>query len=136
MKSGNMSRIGKKPIEIPEKVEVKIENDTIAVSGPLGELKRTFNNNDVEIKIEKDSVILNPKRNSKSAISLWGTYGSHIRNMINGVLSEFEKKLVVEGVGFKTQLEGANLVLNLGFSHPIKIEVPENIKVSIVLPGF
>ena len=126
-----MSRIGKKPIEIPEKVEINVDNKTISVKGPLGELSRPFDDGAVEIKIKDGFVVLGVTRNSKDVRSLWGTYASHISNMIEGATKGFEKKLVVEGVGFKVQMEGANLVLNIGFSHPVKVGVPEGIKVEV-----
>ena len=125
-----MSRIGKKPITIPEKTEVSFDGEKITVKGPLGEISRDFKN-DIDIKIEDNTIILNPKRNSKAVISLWGTYGSHLQNMIDGVTKGYEKKLVVEGVGFKVNLEGNKLVLNLGFSHPINIDVPDGVKVDV-----
>ncbi len=125
-----MSRIGKKPISIPNGVEVKIENGEVFVKGPLGEIKRSFEG-DIEIKLKENSVILNPKRNSGALVALWGTYASHIGNMVEGVAKGFEKKLIMEGVGFKVQMEGDKLVLNLGFSHPVKLDIPEGLKVSV-----
>jgi large subunit ribosomal protein L6 len=80
----------------------------------------------------KDKEInLKPKRNSKQIISLWGTYASHIKNMIEGVIKGFEKKLVIEGIGYKVQSDGSNLTFNLGFSHPMKLEIPKDIKITI-----
>ncbi|HDH04053.1 MAG TPA: 50S ribosomal protein L6 [Candidatus Campbellbacteria bacterium] len=125
-----MSRIGKKPIEIPENVEIKIEDGNVTVKGPLGELKRQFKDS-VSIKQKEGFVVLNPERNSKAVFSLWGTYSSHIKNMIEGATKGFEKKLVVVGIGYKAQTEGKNLVLNLGFSHPIKMTIPEGLKVVV-----
>lgn len=125
-----MSRIGKKPIEIPENVEIKIEDGVVGVKGPLGELSRRFNDV-IDIKLSENSVILNPRKDFKGALALWGTYASHIKNMLDGVTKGFEKKLVVQGIGYKARLDGKNLVLNLGFSHPVSIKIPEHIKVSI-----
>jgi large subunit ribosomal protein L6 len=125
-----MSRLGKKPIIIPSDVEVKISGDVIFVKGPKGELSRNFKN-DVEIHLNGNEISLKPKRNSKEVTALWGTYASHLKNMIGGVTNGFGKKLVVEGIGFKAQMEGTNLVLNLGFSHPIKIEIPKDLKVLV-----
>lgn len=125
-----MSRIGKKPIIIPEKTEINVEGEKITVKGPLGEISRDFKD-DIEIKIEDNVITLTPRRNSKPVVSLWGTYGSHLQNMIDGVTKGFEKKLVVEGVGFKVQLEGNKIVFGLGFSHPVNIDIPDGIKVEI-----
>ena len=125
-----MSRIGKKPISIPNGVEIKMENGSVAVKGPLGELKRSFKD-DIEIKIGEKEIILSPKKEAGAMMALWGTYASHIGNMVDGVTKGFEKKLIIDGVGFKAQVEGQNLVLNLGFSHPVKVEIPEDVKVSV-----
>lgn len=125
-----MSRLGKKPIIIPSGVEVKINGDVFVVKGPKGELSRKFKN-DVEIILDGNEITLKPKRNSKDVMALWGTYASHIKNMIEGVTNCFEKKLVIEGIGFKAQLEGANLSLNLGLSHPVKVEIPKDLKVTV-----
>lgn len=127
-----MSRLAKKPIIIPENVETKKENDLLKVKGPLGELVRIFKN-DIEISFANDNkkIILVPKTKSKNIGMLWGTYASHIKNMVEGVTKGFEKKLIIEGIGYKAQTQGNNLVLNLGFSHPIKIEIPKDLKVSV-----
>ena len=116
-----MSRIGKKPIEIPQGVTVVIQEKEIKVSGPKGELKQVIH---PEIKVEsKDGKILvAPKTElSKKGRGLWGLYRALISNMVVGVSKGFEKKLEIEGVGFKANVEGENLVLNLGFTNPVKI---------------
>lgn len=125
-----MSLIGKKPILIPEGVQIKFENNNFSVKGLLGELSRRFKD-DIGFYISEKEIILKPVKNSKNVLSLWGTYASHIKNMIEGVTKGFEKKLIIEGIGYKAHIDGQNLVLNLGFSHPVKIEIPKNLKVSI-----
>ncbi|MFA4890614.1 MAG: 50S ribosomal protein L6 [Candidatus Paceibacterota bacterium] len=125
-----MSRLGKKPIIIPSGVEVKINGDILIVKGPKGELSRILKN-DIEISLVGNEITLKPKRNSKDVMALWGTYASHIKNMMEGVTKGFEKKLVIEGIGFKAQLEGTNLSLNLGFSHPVKVEIPKDLKATV-----
>lgn len=125
-----MSRLGKKPIMIPEKVEVKKEDGLFGVKGPLGEIKRSFKN-DIEIEIKEGLICLKPKQKTKESAALWGTYYSHLKNMIEGVTKGFQKKLLIEGIGFRAQLEGTKLVLSLGLSHPIKIEVPKDLKVQV-----
>lgn len=125
-----MSRIGKKPIKIPEKVEVIKEGETIRVKGPRGELSRVFKK-DIEIDIKDGVITLKPKENNSENSALWGTYAAHIQNMIKGVMNGFEKKLIIEGIGFKAQVEGMTLVLSLGLSHPVKVEIPQGLKVII-----
>ena len=117
-----MSRIGKKPIEIPEGVKIEITDKEIKINGPKGELKQIIH---PEIKVEsKDGKILvSPKTElSKRGRGLWGLYRALISNMVEGVNKGFEKKLEIEGVGFKANIDGGDLVLNLGFTNPVKIK--------------
>jgi large subunit ribosomal protein L6 len=126
-----MSRIGKKPIEIPQGVKVEIFEKEIKVSGPKGELKQAIH---PEIKVEsKDGKILvSPKTElSKRGRGLWGLYRALISNMVEGVSKGFEKKLEIEGVGFKANVEGENLVLNLGFTNPVKIQKIPGVNFSV-----
>ena len=95
-----MSRIGKQQIEIPEKTEVSIKDGTVVVKGPKGELSKKFKSN-IFIEIKERKVILSPKDETLETMSLWGTYASHIMNMINGVNTPFQKKLIIEGIGYK-----------------------------------
>ena len=125
-----MSRLGKKPIIIPSGVEAKFNGDVFSVKGPKGELNRILKN-DIEISVAGNEVTLKPKRNSKDVLALWGTYASHIKSMIKGVTEGFEKKLVIEGIGFKAQLEGTNISLSLGLSHPVKVEIPKDLKAAV-----
>ena len=125
-----MSRLGKRPIEIPEKVEVSRDGFTVKVKGPHGEISRAFRD-DIDIALAEKTVTLTPKRNAQTAQALWGTYASHIKNMIQGVVEPFVKKLIVEGVGYKVALEGNMLVLSLGFSHKVEVVIPEGIKVEV-----
>lgn len=125
-----MSRIGKQVITIPKDTTVTFDGTTVSVKGPKGELSRRILP-DVSVSIEGDTVTLAPATKRAAANVLWGTYVSHIQNMITGVTEGYEKKLVVEGVGYKAALEGNTLVLNVGFSHPIHVEVPEGLSVSV-----
>ena len=124
-----MSRIGKQEISIPVGVEVKQDGVNFTVKGPKGALKKVFRD-DIEIKIADKIVTLKAKRNDKFSKSLWGTYASHIKNMIQGVETPYQKKLILEGVGFKSEVKGKELVLALGFSHPVIVAIPEGITVT------
>lgn len=124
-----MSRIGKKIIAIPAKTEVSYASGVLTVKGPLGELKKEFKP-DVAITIADGNVTLQPVRESLELRALWGTYSAHVQNMINGVHKAFEKKLIVEGIGYKADIKGTELVMALGFSHLVKVALPANLKVT------
>ena len=125
-----MSRIGKQPIAIPEKVEVKMTDGLLSVKGPLGLLEREFSNR-IKISIGDKEIILEPVKTDIDSRALWGTYGSHIRNMIEGVTKGYQKKLLIEGVGYKYAVAGTQVVLDLGFSHQVKVNIPDGIKVVV-----
>ncbi|MEK7562072.1 MAG: 50S ribosomal protein L6 [Patescibacteria group bacterium] len=116
-----MSRIGKKPIEIPQGVTVAMAGEVLVVSGPKGELKREVNGN-VKIEIKEGKIFIFSEKGN-----LWGLYRALIANMAQGVSKGFEKKLEIEGVGFKAMVEGDGLILNLGFVNPVKVKKPEGI---------
>ena len=122
-----MSKIGKKPIPIPEKVEIKISGGLVSVKGPKGELKKEFPTL-LEITVSNNEVIVKPKNaevgDQKTVFSLWGMARAMIQNMIKGVTEGFEKVLEFEGVGYKANLKGSDLELGLGFSHPVSIKAP------------
>jgi large subunit ribosomal protein L6 len=126
-----MSRIGKKPIDIPEKTEVLIAPGLVNVKGPKGELNLAYKSELIDIRTEDGKVILTPKGESLEHNALWGTYASEISSMIKGVNSLFEKKLIIEGVGFKADVKEDSIVLNIGFSHPVKLKIPTEINCSI-----
>lgn len=123
-----MSRIGKQQLNIPAKTEVSVSGSTVMVKGPNGTLTRDFKG-DIAIIVENDHVKVNPLNESKQARSMWGTAASHIENMILGVNKPYEKQLILEGVGFKSDVSGKNLNLALGFSHPVKVLIPEGLTV-------
>lgn len=125
-----MSRIGKKGVTIPAGTTVTKTDTTITVKGPLGELVRDFTG-PVDIKIEESIIAFTPKNNSKEARALWGTYASHLVNMVAGVNKTFDKKLIIEGVGYKVEQQGNVLVFSLGFSHKVPMEIPKDVKVLI-----
>lgn len=121
-----MSRIGKQEILIPVGVKVAQNGNTISVTGPKGTLSKVFRD-DVVITVTDKNITLNIKRNDKFSQSLWGTYASHIKNMIKGVETPYQKKLILEGVGFKSEVKGKDFHFALGFSHPVIVRIPEGI---------
>ena len=123
-----MSRIGKQQLNIPSGVEVTFDGNTVRVKGPKGEIARLFRD-EIDFKNENGVITSLPRRNDKFSQTLWGTYMSHVNNMINGVVTPFEKKLLVEGVGFKWEVKGDTLHLSLGFSHPVTMKIPAGLTV-------
>lgn len=135
-----MSRLAKRPIAIPPKTEVTISGGLVAVKGPKGTLQKPMHRL-VSIEVGAEGVQVSPKGSSLESRALIGTYASHIRNMIEGVNRGFEKKLLIEGVGFKWDVQGRTLNLALGFSHPVKVEIPEGLAVKadkgvLTISGF
>ena len=124
-----MSRIAKKPITIPPKTEVTFSGGVLTVKGPLGSISKTIRPY-INVVIENGTVVLTLSSNTLQARALWGTYASHIKNMLAGVNKLYEKRLVVEGIGFKADVKGTNLVMSLGFSHPITIPISSDLKVT------
>ena len=126
-----MSRIGKRTIEIPQGVTVEVKDNFLIVKGPKGELKRALHPL-VKILIKDGLVSADvEKKEDKKERSLWGTFGSHLKNMITGVTEGFKKQLEVNGVGYKVALEGNNLKLDVGYSHPVLYNVVEGVKASV-----
>ena len=121
-----MSRLGKKEIVIPKGVTVTQDNGIISVAGPKGTLTKIFRD-DITVTIAGDLITLNIKRNDKFSKALWGTYASHLANMIKGVETPYVKKLILEGVGFKSEVKGKELHFALGFSHPVVVAIPEGL---------
>lgn len=124
-----MSRIAKKPITIPPKTEVNFSAGTLTVKGPLGSLSRYFKPI-VDVKLENNQITLTLKNDTLEGRAMWGTYASHIKNMLAGVNKVFEKKLIVEGIGYKADIKGKDLVLAVGFSHTITLPIPADLKVT------
>ncbi len=124
-----MSRIGKQIITIPSGTTVTKDGATLTVKGPKGELTRTFSPL-VEIVIDGSEVSFVPQGGTPDARAMWGTAASHVSNMVAGVNTPYEKRLVVEGVGFKVDVKGDEIVMALGFSHPVTVKVPGNLTVT------
>ena len=124
-----MSRIGKKEIIIPAKTTVTVSGSFVVVKGPLGELKKEIPAG-VKIDIKDSKINISIAETTIELNSLWGTIASHITNMIKGVNKPYEKKLIVEGIGFKGDVSGTKLVFRLGFSHPVEVQIPKELKVT------
>ena len=125
-----MSRIGSQKIIIPDGVQATFKEGILTVKGPKGELTRkvrdeiSFTISDKEIEVER-------KANTRLANGLWGTYASHAKNMITGVTEGYKKELEVRGIGYRTEMKGTQLMLHVGFSHPVVFDVPEGLQVSV-----
>lgn len=124
-----MSRIGKQPIEIPENVDVKIDDDLAIVKGPKGELSQRIHP-EINIEITDGEIIVKRKREGNSS-ALWGLTRALIANMVQGVSEGYQKKLEIEGVGYRAQVQDDKLVLNLGFSHIIEFSIPEEVVINV-----
>ncbi len=125
-----MSRIGKKPISISEGVEVKIEGQNVIVKGPKGELQKEVRP-EIKVEIKENEILVSPGKETKKTNAFWGLTRTLIFNMIKGVTEGYEKKLEIQGVGYKANLEGEDLVLQVGFSHPVKMDKVEGIKFEV-----
>ncbi len=125
-----MSRIGKKPIDIPQGVKVEIKERTIYVEGPKGKLNFKFHDL-VDVEVTDNKIVVRRKNETREAKSLHGTTRALINNMVVGVKDGFRKELEIVGMGYRAQLKGNTLVLQLGFSHPVEISIPEDIKASV-----
>ncbi|GAA6205177.1 MULTISPECIES: 50S ribosomal protein L6 [Thalassotalea] len=123
-----MSRVAKAPVEVPAGVTVTLSGQDIKVKGPVGELSRTIHS-DVVISQEENNIITNIVADVKGAWAQAGTARALINNMVEGVSKGFEKKLVLNGVGYRAKAAGKNLNLSLGFSHPVDHAIPEGITV-------
>ena len=125
-----MSRLGKLPIPVPENVTVEYKDGELVVKGPKGTLTRVMKASDVEVTVDAEGVHFTAQ-NTPHAPALWGTYASHCRNMIQGVTEGFTKILDIEGVGYRAEVKGDILVLNMGFSHPVEISIPSSLTVTV-----
>jgi len=125
-----MSRIGKRPISIPQKVTIQISGQDVAVKGPKGELARTLPP-EVEVLQEGETILVNRRSDSRPARQRHGLCRTLVANMVEGVSQGFQKRLEIQGVGYRAQVQGRNLILNVGYSNPVQIEPPEGIQVSV-----
>jgi large subunit ribosomal protein L6 len=125
-----MSRIGKLPIKVPQNVNIVLEAEQITVKGPMGTLTQVIPN-DISITFEQDLITINKLNENISAREKYGLTRSLVQNMVTGVSTRFEKKLQMIGVGYRAQVNGKELNLNVGFSHPVVFNIPEGIEIIV-----
>lgn len=128
-----MSRIGKKPIEIPKGVTISLDGQTIKVKGPKGELHRTIHPS-IKVEIVDSEVNFSRPDDLKETRSLHGLSRALVQNMLIGVTDSYKKSLEIVGVGYKAELKGKNLLLNIGYSHPIYFVPPDEVKLEVPAP--
>ena len=121
-----MSRIGRLPVDVPAGVQVKVQGSDVHIKGPKGELQRTFSSL-IGIAMENNQVVVSRNSDKPEERALHGTTRAVIANMVHGVSSGFEISLEIEGVGYRSELDGKSLILHVGYSHPVRIDPPEGI---------
>lgn len=125
-----MSRLGKQPVVLPSGVEASFNDGLLTIKGPKGSLERKIRK-EVKLELGDNTITLTPADDSDVARALWGTYASHVHNMIAGVTEGFSKILEIEGVGYRAEIKGTSLVLSVGFSHPVELAFPEGITATV-----
>jgi large subunit ribosomal protein L6 len=125
-----MSRIGKRPINIPNNVTVTIDGQTVAVKGPKGELSRVLPP-EIALTQEGETLVVKPKNESRKARQRYGLCRTLVSNMVEGVSKGFERRLEIQGVGYRAQVQGRNLILNVGYSNPVEMPAPEGINIAV-----
>ena len=128
-----MSRIGKKPVQVPAGVTASVEGQTVSAKGPKGELVFVAND-EVIVKMEDNAIVVTPSSQSKDARSKWGMSRTMIENILKGVKDGYERKLEINGVGYRAAMQGKNLQLQLGFSHDVVYVAPEGISLACPKP--
>jgi large subunit ribosomal protein L6 len=125
-----MSRIGKKPVQLPDKVQLSIKGDVISVKGPKGNLERLLH---PAIEIEINDKVVNVKTDTgdKKKVALQGLFRSLVANMVTGVTQGYEKKLILSGIGYRAETSAKSLILNIGFSNPVDFVIPDGIQASV-----
>ncbi|OZH54752.1 50S ribosomal protein L6 [Hydrocoleum sp. CS-953] len=125
-----MSRIGKLPIPIPKKVTITIEGQKVTVKGPKGELSRVLPP-EIGVEQQEETIIVKPQEESRRARQRYGLCRSLVANMVEGVSKGYEKRLLIQGVGYRAQVQGKTLVLNVGYSKPVEMPAPEGINIAV-----
>ena len=124
-----MSRIGKQPVAIPDKVEVKLDGTTVHVKGPLGQLTRTFKG--VAFEMKDKEIHVQPEGQSRPQRAMWGLGRTLLNNMVVGVSTGFSKALQINGVGYRAEPKGKHVLFTLGYSHPIEFPIPDGIQIDV-----
>ncbi|MFN3826599.1 MAG: 50S ribosomal protein L6 [Micavibrio sp.] len=125
-----MSRVGKNPVKLVDGVTAEINGQTVKVKGKLGELTMQVHDS-VEAKLENGEIVVSPRDDSRETRALWATMRNLIKNMVQGVSAGYTKVLEIQGVGYRANLQGSNLNLQLGFSHDINFPIPDGIKMAV-----
>ena len=128
-----MSRIGKKPVQLPQGVTATVDGQTVSAKGPKGELKFVVND-EVLVKMENNEIVVSPRDESKVARSKWGMSRTQIVNILDGVAKGFERRLEISGVGYRAAMQGRNLQLALGYSHDVVYETPAGVTIAVPRP--
>jgi large subunit ribosomal protein L6 len=128
-----MSRVGKKPVSIPQGVTATVEGQTVKVKGPKGALQLVLHG-DVGAKVDKGSVTIDPRSETKRARAMWGTSRALIAKLIEGVTKGYERRLEITGVGYRAALQGKTLQVQLGYSHDIAYSIPEGVTITVPKP--
>ena len=128
-----MSRVGKRPVPIPSGVTANVEGQTVKLKGPKGALQFVVPD-DVEVKMEKSAVKLDPRNETKRARAMWGTSRTLVANLVTGVTKGFERRLEITGVGYRASVQGKNLQISLGYSHDVVYPIPEGIAIATPKP--
>jgi large subunit ribosomal protein L6 len=128
-----MSRVGKRPVTVPSGVTANVEGQTVKVKGPKGQLQVVLHD-DVSVALDKNAVKVAPRFETKRSRSLYGTSRALIANLVEGVTKGFEKKLEINGVGYRAAVQGKNLTLQLGYSHDINYPIPPDVRIACERP--
>lgn len=129
-----MSRVGKRPIPLPDGVTVQVEGNNVKVNGPKGNLDRTVPR-DLDLQVGEGTLVVKRPSDSKEHRSLHGLTRTLVSNMVEGVTNGFQKGLELSGVGYRAALQGRNLILTVGYSHPVIIEPPQGIEIEVPAPN-
>ena len=124
-----MSRIGKKPVALPDKVKAVVDNGSVRVEGPLGKLFYAIPDG-ISVSVDSKNIHVSMDKDAEGKNALFGTARARIHNMVSGVTKEFEKVLEINGVGFKGEVKGSKVSMQLGFSHPVIVDIPQGIKMA------
>lgn len=129
-----MSRLGKKPIDLPDKVKVSVSGQTVTAEGPLGRHAVTLPPA-ISAKVDNGKrIVVSSTGQTKALKALWGTWRSHVANLVHGVSQGYEKSLEINGVGYNAKVQGDKLVMSLGFSHPVEMAIPKGLTVTCPSP--